>query len=301
MNKPFLKTNTFVRNNITKQNFSKKNLSGTKNDLSRITCYKCKKTGHYSNKCSVKNNKVYSISIQANSSKNIDTNLLNVNGLLNGVPTIFTLDTAATATIISEKFARDNNIKFSNSDIKVKVANDSVVEVLGQTKELHIEIKSHTCDLKMFVLPNTDFQVLLGLNWFVESGCSVNPAKRTLQFRSENFSLDENSESLMEEDEEATFFADVNSGELEDIDTFRDWGDCPFTGIKPVCKLTSDQIKKLDMLANKIKNNFAKDFKDLGRCTLHPYKINLINPDLVVNIPQYRKSIIEHDVGGGFN
>ena len=39
----------------------------------------------------------------------------------------------------------------------------------------------------------------------------------------------------------------------------------------------------------------AKDYKELGRCTLLPYKINLINPDEIVNVPQYRKSIVEHD------
>ena len=104
------------------------------------------------------------------------------------------------------EFAREHNIKFNDSDIKVKVANDHVIDVVGQTKELHIEIKSHTCDLSMFVLPNSNFQVLLGLNWFMESGCSVNPAKRTLQFKSEFFSLDGTDVEISEE-EEATFFA----------------------------------------------------------------------------------------------
>ena len=292
--KPYTKTNSFVRNNINNSNFSKRSNEKYKVDLNKVTCYKCKKTGHYSNKCMVKSKKIYSISIQANSSKSIDTSLLNVNGYLNGIPTVFTLDTAATATIISEKFAKSNNIKFNESDTKVKVANDNLVEVAGQTDELHIEIKSHTCKLKMFVLPNSDFEVLLGLNWFIESGCSVNPAQRTLQFKSENFSLDDNNIDMLDE-EDAIFFADINSGELDDIDTFHDWGDSVFTGIKPICEVSKDQMRKIDLLSKKIKNNFAKDYKELGRCTLLPYKINLINPDEIVNVPQYRKSIVEHD------
>ena len=52
---------------------------------------------------------------------------------------------------------------------------------------------------------------------------------------------------------------------------------------------------KVDVLSRKIKDNFASDFKGLGRCSLVPYKIKLINPDLIVNVPQYRKSIVEND------
>ena len=80
----------------------------------------------------------------------------------------------------------------------------------------------------------------------MESGCSVNPAKRTLQFRSENFSLDDNDVEMMEE-EEATFFADVNTGEDEDIDIGQDWYGSPFTGIKPVMSLSQTQMEKVEI------------------------------------------------------
>jgi hypothetical protein len=146
----------------------------------------------------------------------------------------------------------------------------------------------------MFVLPNSNFQVLLGLNWFMESGCSVNPAKRTLQFKSEFFSLDGDDVDMSEE-EEVMFFADVNQGEDDDIDIGQDWYGSPFNGIKPVLNLSQSQMEKVDVLSRKIKDNFASDFKGLGRCSLVPYKIKLINPDLIVNVPQYRKSIVEHD------
>ena len=239
-----------------RRNFSKLFNSGSKNktkvDMNNVTCYKCNKQGHYSYECNVIANKIYSINVDASSSKHIDSRLLNFNGKLNGIPTIFTLDTAASVTIISEKFARENKIKFSESDIKVEVANDHVIDVVGQTNELHIEIKSHTCDLNMLVLPNSNFQVLLGLNWFMESGCSVNPAKRTLQFKSEFFSLDGNEEDMSEE-EEATFFADVNQGEDEDKDICQDWYGSPYTGIKPVIKFSQPQMDIVDVQARKLR------------------------------------------------
>jgi hypothetical protein len=99
----------------------------------------------------------------------------------------------------------------------------------------------------------------------------------------------------MSEEEDATFFADVNQGEDEDIDIGQNWYGSTFTGIKPVIKFSQPQMDIVDVLSKKIKDNFASDIKSLGRCTLVPYKSRLINPDLIINVPQYRKSLVEHD------
>ena len=44
----------------------------------------------------------------------------------------------------------------------------------------------------------------------------------------------------------------------------------------------------------KIKNGFANSLKELGKCDILPYKIKLTS-DEIVNIPQYRKSIVDHE------
>jgi hypothetical protein len=51
------------------------------------------------------------------------------------------------------------------------------------------------------------------------------------------------------------------------------------------------EVKKLD---EKIKYGFATSLKDLGKCDILPYKIKLTS-DEIVNIPQYRKSIVDHE------
>ena len=300
-NKPFKKFEVKKPHNSKKAFPSKTTWKGKANsekkiDLSKIICAICKKAGHFANRCFLKQkkqNKVYTISVQSNNSRTLDNNLLNVNGHLNGIPTVFTLDTAATTCVISEKFAKANAIEIFKSDIKVRVANNDLVDVVGKTAKLHIEVKSHTCDLEMFVLPNTEFEVLLGLKWFMETGCSINPSQRSLQFKSEIFSLDNEEEALGMEDENV-FLTEIDPTETDDIDTYQDWSDNPFKGIKPESELSPNEWIEVKKLDEKIKNGFATSLKDLGKCDILPYKIKLTS-DEIVNIPQYRKSIVDHE------
>lgn len=95
--KPFKKFEMKKISNTKKPFSSKSNNGKRKIDLNKIICNLCKKSGHFANRCFAnQKNKVYSISVESNNSRSLDNNLLNVNGNLNGIPTVFTLDTAAT-------------------------------------------------------------------------------------------------------------------------------------------------------------------------------------------------------------
>ncbi len=107
----------------------------------------------------------------------------------------------ATTCVLSEQIVRKHNFKIFNSDVLVKLAHNEIVKVVGITEKLHVEVKGHTCDIEMYVLPNSDFECLLGLNWFLEMKVSLAPADRTIKFKSETFSLDDN-EPLFKYDHE---------------------------------------------------------------------------------------------------
>ena len=85
-----------------------------------ITCYKCKRQGHMANKCFLKQKKVYSVNLHENILE-CNNNLLTTNGSINGMPIQFTLDTAASVCIMSEKIASENNFKILDSDVHVKL------------------------------------------------------------------------------------------------------------------------------------------------------------------------------------
>ena len=209
-------------------------------DLSNIMCYKCKSKGHYSNRCqkypnrnsnSNKSKKVYSINVYTEIE--IDINLLNIKGLLNVIPIIMTLDSGATTCVLSERIARKHNFKILKSNVMVKVAHNEIIKVVGVTESLLVNVKGHTCKLKMYVLPNSEFECLLGLNWFVKMNVSISPSERTIRFQSETFSIDDN-EPLIENDlHESVMMTDIVSYDAEIIHIPTEWDSSPFKGIKP--------------------------------------------------------------------
>ena len=193
--KPFKRFGLKAPNNSSNNNWrnSKANLNANKQDNKSNkftpTCYKCNKIGHLANKCRQGAKKVFSVS--AFSLNDNSNNLLSTLGTINDIPITMTLDTAATTCVMAEKVAKANNFRLRKSNVLVKLANNETVNVLGVTEKLKIDVKGHSCDLEMFVLPNNDFSVLLGLNWFNKMNVSVTPADRTITFGSETFSLDD--------------------------------------------------------------------------------------------------------------
>ena len=252
--------NSFGSNYLKQPSKNFSNKSNKKVDLNNITCYKCKLKGHYSSNCkenssNLKTNfnkakKVYSIDVYTE--VNNETSLLNINGTINGIKVKMTLDSGATTCVLSDAFARKNNIKILNSDVLVKLAHNEVVKVLGVTEKLHVDVRGHSCDLEMFVLPNSDFECLLGLNWFLEMRVSISPADRTIKFQSEIFSLEDSDPLFNSDVDESLFLTNIESNNMEDVDKVTEWDSLPFTGIKPEVELNKNQLKKVAILSDKI-------------------------------------------------
>ena len=258
-------------------------------DLSKITCVICKQTGHYPNKCPKRQNKIYTISVQDNI---LDNNLLNVTGRVNSIDMVFTLDTAATCCIMSNKIAQKYGFKIIESDVQVKVAHNETVKVIGKTEKLHVEVKGHTCELEMFVLDNDEYQCLLGLSWFLAVNCSINPSERSIKFNGETFPIDDNKFDLDNDENENVMFSELLPIDEDEFDINFEWREGEFKGIKPETELNSKQLTKIAQISQKIRYGFASNYKELGRCKLLPFKIKLLS-DQIVHIPQYRRSIAE--------
>ena len=146
----------------------------------------------------------------------------------------------------------------------------------------------------MYILPHADFSVLLGLPWFYATRCAINPAEKTIKFNSETYSLDDQISIFNPEMEETVFLTEVDALDPDDIDILPDWEHTGFKGIVPVCKLDNDQMSSLVKVSENIRNGFAKDYNDLGKCSILPYKIRL-TADEIVYVPPYRRSIVENE------
>ena len=116
--------NSYVNSKKTPSFKDRKVKFGEKTEQKTIICYRCGKPGHVSTDCPLRSKKVFSISINSDESKN---NLLSIDGTVDRVPMNFTLDTAATTSVMAERVAKQYNFKILQSNVEVKLAHNEIV------------------------------------------------------------------------------------------------------------------------------------------------------------------------------
>jgi hypothetical protein len=276
------------RDNFQKTSFEKK-------DLSKINCFKCKKTGHYSNTCKEVVKKINILSIMGNY-KTVDS-LLTVSGTVNGVKLSLALDSGATASVMAHRIARKFGFHIKKSNVRVKVANNKVVNVIGITRPVEIDVQGHKMVLEMYILEQDDIEVLLGLDFFMATGAGIFPKQGVLRFEDDIVNLEQKHiwASNFDESEYVTMSDFSTNADEEDIEGVTDWYVDKKYVMEPVEVLEPDQVKKFNNLKKYAVTCFAQELEDLGCCNFDKFHIRLTDPKPIF-IPAYRKSYTEREV-----
>ncbi|RNA15929.1 hypothetical protein BpHYR1_040134 [Brachionus plicatilis] len=140
---------------------------------------------------------------------------------INEISTQVIFDTGAKRSVISERIARDYGIKSSNIKIKAVVADKETFSTY-LTERTRVIFKGHICEIEFIILPRAD--VLLGIDWFVANGASINPRKRQIWFESSVYPDSKTSEFDFSEDEMEVMLTDQLE-ESEDIESDLDGWD----------------------------------------------------------------------------
>ena len=75
------------------------------------------------------------------------------------------------------------------SKSEVRLADDRVIKIVGKTKPLTIDIKGHKCELTFSVLDHKEYDILLGLDFFMMTDAGIYPKKRILKFPNEEIKI----------------------------------------------------------------------------------------------------------------
>jgi hypothetical protein len=276
-----------------KYNFQK--MSNDKKDLSKIVCFKCKKTGHYSNTCREVVKKINILSIMGNY-KTVDS-LLTVSGTVDGVKLSLALDSGATASVMAHRIARKFGFHIEKSNVRVKVANNKVVNVIGVTRPVMIDVQGHKTVLEMYILEQDEIEVLLGLDFFMATGAGIFPKQGVLRFDDDIVNLEQKHiwASNFDETEYVTMSDFSTNADEEDIEGVTDWYVDKDYEMVPVEVLEPDQVKKFNELKKFAVTCFAKDLDDLGCCEIDKFHIRVTDPKPIF-IPAYRKSYKEREI-----
>ena len=148
------------------------------------------------------------------------------------------IDPGSSMSIMSLSVARENNIKILPFKCSVSVADDRTIAVEGITEKLKVQVKNKICYLKFLVLKANAYEILLGCNFFKETGCIIDVKNQKFWFPEEILGFEENREEL---------FSNLAIGK-EDIDD----EDCEGINWEPDKKLIKSEVE----LKNREKEHF---------------------------------------------
>jgi hypothetical protein len=163
-----------------------------------IICYKCRQPGHKANRCyskrpqgsylaeTVDDSESCNIVVDLHNVFNrVPSELMNTECLIDNMKCNACVDTGATRSIISRKAARKYKINIKPSDVKVKMADNTVVSVTGVSNILDVTVEKKTVQLS-FLIVETVESVILGQDWLRLSDAILWPGRKNIVFPNEN-------------------------------------------------------------------------------------------------------------------
>ena len=153
----------------------------------KFKCFYCNRNGHIARNCYKRKAIEKSRTASRPVYKTVATclletaSLLKTIGILNSFEVTFSFDSGAVVSILSLRLARKLGIEVLKSNKSIKTATNEVSSVIGETSLMKVDIKGHCCDLPFIVLDMEDHDVLLGLDWFKESGAGIYPPTKVIK------------------------------------------------------------------------------------------------------------------------
>jgi RNase H-like domain found in reverse transcriptase/Reverse transcriptase (RNA-dependent DNA polymerase)/Ty3 transposon capsid-like protein/Integrase zinc binding domain/Chromo (CHRromatin Organisation MOdifier) domain/gag-polyprotein putative aspartyl protease len=260
-----------------------------------IRCFSCNEPGHKANVCPKRRTKELNQMQIEKWDKPEDSYLIQFEGMVDNKPVSCVLDTGAVKSVLSGKAAKRMGIDVLETTMQIKVADGSTAKPIGITGPLCTKVFDTVCNLE-FIVTNLDrHDVLLGLDWFKETGAVYHPSKYILKFPPKIFSIKEGYEipvinNIHDED---LLSSELSLTDDQDIEGGDDWNimkdDTAFLFDK---SLTHDEKKRLELFLEDNKEIFAKEISNLGTCNVTKHKISLIDESPIYVHP-YRRSIKE--------
>ena len=118
--------------------------------------------------------------------KKVFTALTNKSGLMRTLATVENyeissyFDTGAELSIMSYQTVTKYGFEILPTDIKIKVADNTVNNAIGQTRPLLISLGESACKISFIIMHHDDHPILLGLDWFACSGACLNTSENTI-------------------------------------------------------------------------------------------------------------------------
>ena len=274
-----------------------------KGSTSGIKCFKCNRTGHKAKECRVARvNNVVPVEgtdgDYVRKPRTVDVfvlytgmqSILGTDGTVNGHQVHFAIDSGATASIISVDVVNKYKIEISESDVIVRLADNSMSKVMGITVPVTVQVGEKQTQLRLLVLDHSEYQVLLGLDWLVATGAVLNARDQILDFPGHQIQLQ--CQEKGEEIEEIMISGVTESVEYEGAAYWEPMTQDELEKFKVTTEeeLTTTQHNKFKLAMKDMVSIFAYDLTDLEKCNVGEFTIRTLDVAPIFSHP-YRRSL----------
>ena len=229
---------------------------------------------------------------KVNSAEENNNSLLWIPGFLENIDVEMKcfLDSGATISIIAKNVVKKFSIPVLDTKVKIKTADNNVVEVTEITDLLKLTVHNNECKMQFLVVDHDDHDILLGLDWFKLTGAGIYPLEKVLKFPSKKILM--NTDVDMNEENEMVYIGQVI--DAPDIAFDVDW-DSNKEEIISEEKLSKEQNLKFRDCMNEVKDVMAYDLRDLKSCNKAKHYIKLKEGTEPIFQHAYRNSIKERE------
>ena len=202
--------------------------------------------------------------------------LLTVDVQLNGHKCRAYLDCGVTTSTLSTRAAKQLGVKVNDLHLEVKYFNGSTDTTKGVVKQVCVELSSVVVNINFLVIDSYDFDVILGLNWFIETGASICPALKTLSFPGLKMII--NMEDDHEYEMDKLMLQDIDSSdEITGVDAEWTWEPNKNLSVEPEMMLSKSEMIRFDNLKHQVTRISASCYAELGTCQVRKHNIHMSN------------------------
>ena len=237
-----------------------------------LLCTKCNRRAHLAEDCYAKTRVAQSYMALTN--ENLD--LIRWHAKVNEIENVeVALDSGGSRSVISNKLVKDWKLNVNKSNTLIETSSGDLSPAIGYTDFIEINFEGMISKVSFLITNIRTVDVLLGLDWFDQTGVILDPKNRSFMLPQREFkTIPKSVEPNYNNEDDLSFSLNMlclENNEMEFVDDYfaldtEKTVEFDVSRMVPECQLSADHLTQFNKLMEINKDSFAISADQLGVC-----------------------------------